>query len=128
MIMTLEDAINHLDFILSDPHHNWECEDCRMEHEQLRKWLIELKQIKETPGSDLYPCQRYMMESITTIVDGNSEYINVKCPLSGLTTTYIFMFSRGNSKTSVLFKLIEDHIKCICKSGKCKYCVCDTIH
>ena len=43
----LDDAIKHLDEILSDKNHDWSCEECRQEHKQLRKWLQELKERRE---------------------------------------------------------------------------------
>lgn len=44
--MTLYDAISHLDDSLEDKNHNWSCEECRKEHEQLREWLYELFRLK----------------------------------------------------------------------------------
>ena len=43
----LNDAIEHLDETLSDKNHDWSCEECRQEHEQLRRWLQELKERRE---------------------------------------------------------------------------------
>lgn len=44
--MTLYDAISHLDDSLADKNHDWSCEACRKEHEQLREWLCELFRLK----------------------------------------------------------------------------------
>lgn len=45
--MTLEEAIQHLDEVLSDKDR-WEgCTECMNEHKQLKEWLIELKQYKD---------------------------------------------------------------------------------
>ena len=46
--MTLEEAIKHLLEMLSDTDHEWSCEECREEHEQLLKWLVELKGLRST--------------------------------------------------------------------------------
>lgn len=46
--MTLDEAIRHLLEILSDTDYEWSCEECRAEHEQLLKWLIELKGLRST--------------------------------------------------------------------------------
>lgn len=43
--MTLEEAIQHLEESLSDKE--WSCEACKEEHEQLLKWLYELKHFRE---------------------------------------------------------------------------------
>lgn len=50
--MTLSDAILHLQETLTNPEHEWSCEACREEHEQLLEWLKELKALKE--GEWLY--------------------------------------------------------------------------
>lgn len=39
--MTLEEAIKHLEETLADPGHDWGCEECKAEHEQLLEWLKE---------------------------------------------------------------------------------------
>ena len=41
--MTLKEAIAHLREILNDDKHEWNCEECKAEHEQLLHWLEELK-------------------------------------------------------------------------------------
>ena len=41
--MELSDAIRHLEEILSDVGHKWDCEECKKEHEQLLNWLKELE-------------------------------------------------------------------------------------
>lgn len=50
--MTLDDAIEHLKDSLSDPEHDWSCDACKHEHEQLLGWLEELKQIKQSPDKE----------------------------------------------------------------------------
>lgn len=44
--MTLTDAIQHLKESLADPTHEWGCEECKQEHEQLLKWLEDYKELK----------------------------------------------------------------------------------
>jgi hypothetical protein len=44
--MKLEEAIEHLEENLADPGHDWGCEECKGEHEQLLEWLRELKEAK----------------------------------------------------------------------------------
>lgn len=46
--MTLDDAILHLLETLSDTDYEWSCEECKAEHEQLLKWLVELKGLRST--------------------------------------------------------------------------------
>ena len=52
-LMTLDDAIAHLDDTLSDTGHKWSCESCRQEHVQLRAWLAELREIKQNRNEPL---------------------------------------------------------------------------
>jgi hypothetical protein len=46
--MTLEEAIQHLKESLADPTHKWGCEECKKEHEQLLKWLVDLRYLEYT--------------------------------------------------------------------------------
>ena len=47
MIMTLAEAILHLQDTLNNPKHNWYCDECKQEHEQLLQWLMELYALKD---------------------------------------------------------------------------------
>lgn len=49
--MKLEEAIKHLEETLSNPNHEWSCAECKAEHEQLLKWLKELKALRHTIGN-----------------------------------------------------------------------------
>lgn len=49
--MTLEEAIQHLEESLNDKE--WSCETCKEEHEQLLKWLKELKSFREYAKNEL---------------------------------------------------------------------------
>lgn len=44
--MTLEEAIKHLEETLSDNNREWDCDECRREHEQLLEWLRELQYLR----------------------------------------------------------------------------------
>ena len=43
--MTLDEAIKHIEEILSDNNREW-CDECMREHEQLLEWLRELKALR----------------------------------------------------------------------------------
>lgn len=43
--MTLSEGISHLEQVLQDPNH-FSCEECRQEHVQLWRWLLELEQYR----------------------------------------------------------------------------------
>lgn len=45
--MSLCEAIQHLKEKLSDSSHEWGCEACKQEHEQLLRWLEELRDLKK---------------------------------------------------------------------------------
>lgn len=44
--MKLGEAIKHLEESLADQSHDWGCEECKGEHEQLLEWLRELKEAR----------------------------------------------------------------------------------
>ena len=46
MEMSLDEAIEHLNETLNSTDRMWSCDSCRREHEQLRNWLIELREMK----------------------------------------------------------------------------------
>ena len=54
MVMTLDDAIAHLDETLGDPKREWACDECRKEHEQLRAFLVELRELREAAKRKVY--------------------------------------------------------------------------
>ena len=55
--MKLEEAIAHLDESLNDQGHDWGCEECKQEHEQLREWLAELQKLRPTDGGSVVRCR-----------------------------------------------------------------------
>ncbi|MGP1412210.1 MAG: hypothetical protein ACTTKD_10305 [Peptoanaerobacter stomatis] len=48
--MTLKEAINHIDEVIKYT----ECEECKKEHMQLKRWLIELQQRRENENKSGY--------------------------------------------------------------------------
>lgn len=60
--MTLEEAIKHLEESLADPGHDWGCEECKGEHEQLLEWLRELKDLREENKVLISECDRLIKE------------------------------------------------------------------
>lgn len=45
-MLELDSAIQHLKESLANPTHEWGCEECKAEHEQLLEWLEDYKQLK----------------------------------------------------------------------------------
>lgn len=60
--MKLEEAIKHLEESLADPNHDWGCEECKGEHEQLLEWLRELKDLREENQVLTSECDRLIKE------------------------------------------------------------------
>lgn len=90
--MTLEEAIKHLEESLADPGHDWGCEECKGEHEQLLKWLQHYQRLTETgiqDNGDKIPGYSY-----TYITD-----------IMGVPHIHI------NSVRSMLEKAVEEHEK-----------------
>ena len=53
--MKLGEAIKHLEENLADQSHDWGCEECKGEHEQLLEWLRELKELRILVAGDNTP-------------------------------------------------------------------------
>lgn len=60
--MKLDEAIKHLEESLADPGHDWGCEECKGEHEQLLEWLRELKELREENKVLISECDRLIKE------------------------------------------------------------------
>jgi hypothetical protein len=58
--MTLTDAIQHLKESLADPAHEWGCEECKQEHEQLLEWLEDYKRLQSV--NSWIPCSAKLPE------------------------------------------------------------------
>lgn len=50
--MTIDEAIKHLHESLSDSNHEWNCDECKAEHEQLLYWLTEYRAMISGRQSD----------------------------------------------------------------------------
>lgn len=71
MKMTLDGAILHLKETLADPTHDWGCEECKCEHEQLLVWLEDYKELRavNTENEELKRLMRQALESFDFISD-----------------------------------------------------------
>lgn len=76
MKMTLDEAILHLKETLADPAHDWGCEECRTEHEQLLVWLEDYKELRavNTENEELKRLMRSALESFDFISDNLIPY------------------------------------------------------
>jgi hypothetical protein len=73
--MTLRQAIEHLDERLGDTSRDWGCEECRREHEQLRAWLVELEQMKESGAVLVVRCKDCKFYEPATSDSGNCSKV-----------------------------------------------------
>lgn len=48
--MTLQEAINHLQELLTED--KFDCEKCKKEHQQLLGWLLELENFRQKEGEE----------------------------------------------------------------------------
>jgi hypothetical protein len=61
--MDLESAIQHLKESLADPTHEWGCEECKQEHEQLLEWLEDYKELRAV-NAELKRLLMFAMDSM----------------------------------------------------------------
>ena len=81
--MTLDEAIQHLREMLTDPAHEWGCEECRTEHEQLLAWLEDYKRLQSTrdaENSELKRLLRLAVRDIGKMQSCNAFPFCVGCP------------------------------------------------
>ena len=61
--MTLDEAIQHLTETLEDKNHEWACEECKKEHQQLKEWLKELKDRREGHAACEFCKHKFRLET-----------------------------------------------------------------
>ena len=72
--MSLDEAIEHLNETLSSTDRMWSCDSCRREHEQLRNWLIELREIKNKHYIPVYKNGEFVSREAKALVEDKNEY------------------------------------------------------
>lgn len=76
--MKLEEAIKHLEESLADQSHDWGCKECKGEHEQLLKWLRELKELREENINFKNEIER-LRDSVDNLVyNGELDFVELK--------------------------------------------------
>ena len=65
MEMSLDEAIEHLNDTLNSTDRMWSCDSCKREHEQLRNWLIELREMKNKYYNDAIIGNKKIIASYT---------------------------------------------------------------
>ena len=72
--MTLDEAIEHLNDTLNSTDKMWSCDSCKREHEQLRNWLIELREIKIKYYIPVYKTGDFISREAKAMVEDKNEY------------------------------------------------------
>lgn len=72
--MTLDEAIEHLNDTLNSTDKMWSCDSCKREHEQLRNWLIELREIKNKYYIPVYKTGDFISREAKAMVEDKNEY------------------------------------------------------
>ena len=72
--MTLDEAIEHLNETLNSTDRMWSCDSCRHEHEQLRNWLIELREIKNKHYILTCESGNFVSRDAKALVEDKNEY------------------------------------------------------
>ena len=72
--MTLDEAIEHLNDTLNSTDRMWSCDSCKREHEQLRNWLIELREIKNKHYIPVYQKADFVSRDAKALVEDKNEY------------------------------------------------------
>ena len=50
--MNLDEAIEHLEEVLTKPEEHFSCAACKSEHEQLKEWLIDYRRLLQKEAQD----------------------------------------------------------------------------
>ena len=74
MEMSLDEAIEHLNDTLNSTDRIWSCDSCRREHEQLRNWLIELREMKNKYYIPVYKNGEFVSREAKALVEDKNEY------------------------------------------------------
>ena len=72
--MTLDEAIEHLNDTLNSTDRMWSCDSCKREHEQLRNWLIELREMKNKYYIPVYKNGEFVSREAKALVEDKNEY------------------------------------------------------
>ena len=72
--MSLDEAIEHLNETLNSTDRMWSCDSCRREHEQLRNWLIELREMKNKYYIPVYKNGEFVSREAKALVEDKNEY------------------------------------------------------
>ena len=72
--MTVDEAIEHLNDTLNSTDKMWSCDSCKREHEQLRNWLIELREIKNKYYIPVYKNGDFISREAKAMVEDKNEY------------------------------------------------------
>ena len=116
--MTLDEAIEHLNDTLNSTDKMWSCDSCKREHEQLRNWLIELREIKNKYYIPVYKNGDFISrEAKAKVEDKNEYYASAKIILNHLEA-----HNKAESPLSIdVTTALMTAVNCLLEKGGAEY-------
>ena len=116
--MTLDEAIEHLNETLNSTDRMWSCDSCRREHEQLRNWLIELREIKNKYYIPVYKNGDFISREAKAMVeDKNEYYASAKIILN-----HLEVHNKAESPLSIdVTTALMTAVNCVLEKGGAEY-------
>ena len=116
--MTLDEAIEHLNDTLNSTDKMWSCDSCKREHEQLRNWLIELREIKNKYYIPVYKNGDFISREAKAMVeDKNEYYASAKIILN-----HLEVHNKAESPLSIdVTTALMTAVNCLLEKGRAEY-------
>ena len=116
--MSLDEAIEHLNETLNSTDRMWSCDSCRREHEQLRNWLIELREMKNKYYIPVYKNGEFVSREAKALVeDKNEYYASAKIILD-----YLEVHNKAESPLSIdVTTALMTAVNCLLEKGGAEY-------
>ena len=118
MEMSLDEAIEHLNDTLNSTDRMWSCDSCKREHEQLRNWLIELREMKNKYYIPVYKNGEFVSREAKALVeDKNEYYASAKIILD-----YLEVHNKAESPLSIdVTTALMTAVNCLLEKGGAEY-------
>ena len=116
--MTLDEAIEHLNDTLNSTDRMWSCESCRKEHEQLRNWLIELRDIKNKYYIPVYKNGEFVSREAQSMVEDKNEYYTS----AKIILNHLEVHNKAESPLSIdVTTALMTAVNCLLEKGGAEY-------
>ena len=114
MEMSLDEAIEHLNDTLNSTDRMWSCDSCKREHEQLRNWLIELREMKNKYYIPVYKNGEFVSREVK---DKNEYYASAKIILN-----HLEVHNKAESPLSIdVTTALMTAVNCLLEKGGAEY-------